>query len=348
MEDSTEIGVLKPLWTRLPDGRWGIHGLKGIQLKPKAGHDADFFAFDSKMEMLTTTPPTNQGDMFASFGPTDFLMKQSIVPVVAWVPGARSMRCIGTGFIVSCTGYVVTASHVVLDPRDSGYGKVVGRSGNVEALDGVALGVLMPVSPARAPNTFEFRPFVESCYWGKWQQSPLFHVPDTLASDTDVAVCKIQERRDGSAYQPLNLSLNPFTVGETACAIGYALMEDIPVSYVDGRPCLGAFEWELYVSVGEVTEVYPLNHAENKQVKTPGPCFAFRARIPGKMSGSPIFGAKGAVIRGVVSSSYSGEKDATGCMIGPVTTLAFPNGQSLGSLLQGGKDGMAVVNGQGL
>jgi hypothetical protein len=35
--------------------------MKGIQLKRKAGHDADFFAFDSKMEMLTTTPPTNRG-----------------------------------------------------------------------------------------------------------------------------------------------------------------------------------------------------------------------------------------------------------------------------------------------
>jgi hypothetical protein len=142
MEDSTEIGVLKPLWSRLPDGRWGIHGLKGIPLKPKAGHDADFFAFDSKMEMLTTTPPTNQGDMFASFGPTDFLMKQSIVPVVAWVPGAPSMCCIGTGFIVSCTGYVVTATghaikrherraeHVIHQWSDlRGPGALIGRPG---------------------------------------------------------------------------------------------------------------------------------------------------------------------------------------------------------------------------
>jgi hypothetical protein len=324
-----------------------MHGVKGIQLKPKVGHDADFFAFDSKMEMLSTAPPTNQGDMFASFGPTDFLMKQSIVPVMAWVPGAPSMHCIGTGFIVSCTGYVVTASHVILDPRDNGYGKIVGRNGNVEAIDGVALGVLMPVNPARASNTFEFRPFVESCYWGKWQQSPLFHVPATLASDTDVAVCKLREREDGSAYQPLNLSLNPFTEGETAYAIGYALMDDIAVSYVDGHPRLGKFDWELYVSVGEVSEVFPMNHVEPR-VPTPGPCFAFRARIPGKMSGSPIFGAKGAVIRGVVSSSYSGEKDATGCMIGPVTTLVLPNGQSLGSLLRDGKDGMAIMKGQGL
>lgn len=347
MEDSAEIGVLKPLWTRLPDGRWGICGGKGISLKPKAGHDADYFAFDCKMEMLTTTPPANQGDMFAAFGPTDFIMKQSIVPVMAWVPGAPSMRCIGTGFIVSCTGYVVTASHVVLDPKDSGYGAIAGRQGNVDMLDGVMLGVLIPVSAARAPNMFEFRPFLESCYWGGWRQSPLLHEPDRLASDTDIAVCKLQDRQDGSAYQPLNLSLNPFTVGETAFAIGYAEMKDIPITYVDGRPILGKFDWELYVSVGEVTEVYPMNHVE-KQVPTPGPCFAFRARIPGKMSGSPIFGANGAVIRGVVSASFSGERDATGCMLGPVTTLPLLNGESLGSLLRGGKEGMAVINGQGL
>jgi hypothetical protein len=55
MEGSREIAVLKPLWTRLPDGRWGIHDGKSIQLKPKAGHDADFFTFDNRMEVLTAT-----------------------------------------------------------------------------------------------------------------------------------------------------------------------------------------------------------------------------------------------------------------------------------------------------
>jgi hypothetical protein len=133
------------------------------------------------------------------------------------------------------------------------------------------------------PDTFEFRPFQEAWYWGDWKKSPLIREPDRLASSIDIAVCKLPERTDGSAYQPLNLSLAPFTRGETACAIGYALMEDIPIQYVAGYPRIDKFAWELYVSIGEVTEVFPLNHLE-PVVPTPGPCFEFQARIPGANS----------------------------------------------------------------
>jgi hypothetical protein len=93
-------------------------------------------------------------------------------------------------------------------------------------------------------------------------------------------------------------------------------MGDIPIEYVDGKPHIPKFDWELYVSKGAVAEVFPLNHV-NKEVPTPGPCFDFQARIPGKMSGSPIFGAQGAIVRGVVSRSFSGEKHAYECMMGP-------------------------------
>src|SRR5450755_4557542 len=100
MDDRPEISILKSIWTRRPDGRWGVHDLKGISLKRRAGHDDDFFAIDSEMELLTSAPPTNIGDMFAAFGPTDFLVRQSILPVVALVEGSDSMRCIGTAFVV--------------------------------------------------------------------------------------------------------------------------------------------------------------------------------------------------------------------------------------------------------
>jgi hypothetical protein len=96
-----------------------------------------------------------------------------------------------------------------------------------------------------------------------------------------------------------------------------------------------------------VIDVFPLNHV-NRDVPTPGPCFDFQARIPGKMSGSPIFGAGGSVIRGVVSRSFSGDKHAYGCMMGPAMTLPFPDGRSLEKLMRGGNDGMAVVRGKGL
>ena len=94
-------------------------------------------------------------------------------------------------------------------------------------------------------------------------------------------------------------------------------------------------------------EVFPSNH-EDGSVPTPGPCFDFEARIPGKMSGAPIFGAQGSVIRGVVSRSYSGDKHAYGCMMGPAMNLPLDEGKSFFHLMQKKEDGIAIVTGKGL
>jgi S1-C subfamily serine protease len=125
----TKIAILKTLWGRLEDGRWGIRAAKSLALKPQNGFDLDFFKFESEMELFNCGS-RNIHEMFASFGPTDFLMKQSLLPVVAWVENEDVLRCIGTAFVISCTGYVITACHVLLDPKERNYGKVV-REGNI-------------------------------------------------------------------------------------------------------------------------------------------------------------------------------------------------------------------------
>jgi len=93
--------------------------------------------------------------------------------------------------------------------------------------------------------------------------------------------------------------------------------------------------------------VFPENHL-NKDVPTPGPCFDFSARIPGKMSGGPVFGAEGAVVRGVISRSFSGETHAYGAMLGPVMQLPLSDNTSLRTLMNAGKDGIPQVQGPGL
>src|SRR5262245_6479272 len=125
----TKIAILKTLWGRLEDGRWGIRAAKSLALKPQNGFDPDFFRFESEMELFNSGS-INIHEVFASFGPTDFLMKQSILPVVAWVENEDVLRCIGTAFVISCTGYVITASHVLLDPKERNYGNLV-RQGNI-------------------------------------------------------------------------------------------------------------------------------------------------------------------------------------------------------------------------
>jgi hypothetical protein len=175
MRTDFDLAFLKPLWSRRPDGRWALHDMKGIRLKPKTGCSPDFFAFESDMELMTSTPPKNLHDMFASFGSTDFLVKQSILPVVAWVEGEDTVRCIGTAFVVSASGYVITASHVLLDPQESGYGKVEALGGNREIQSGLLLmGVIIPLNPATGVNAFHIVPFIEAWYWGKWEERAIF------------------------------------------------------------------------------------------------------------------------------------------------------------------------------
>jgi len=325
----------------------GSSSPKGIDLIPKPGYGRDYFTFDSKMEMLTSRPPMNPGDMMRSFGPTDYLMKQSILPVVAWPAGGGHIKCIGTAFVVSCSGYIVTAAHVLLDPQESGYGKVTADDGVIQVLDDTLLGVTIPVSPASGLDGFQIVPIQQSWYWGTWVESPLIHEQDRFNGTIDVAVCKLPPLPGNAAYQPLNLSLRPFIQGEDAYAIGYAEMKDIPIEYIDGVANVPDFDPTLFVSVGEVMNVFPHNAVE-RQVPTPGPCFDFRAKVPGRMSGAPIFGAKGAVVRGVVSRSFTDEKHAFGCMMGPAMTLKMTDQQSLQSLMKEGNEGIAVVQGQGL
>jgi len=344
----SEVGILKCLWRRRENGDWAIHDLKGLTLKPQAGFESDFFKFESQMELMTQSPGTrNVHEFFTSFGPTDFLLKQSILPVVAWVAGEGSIRCIGTAFVVSCTGFIFTACHVLLDPQDRSYGKVR-RDGNVLSfMDGLKMGVLMPLSPAYGQTGFRFFGFEQSWYWGKWRASPLIHENEKFEILTDIAVCKISAMPDGTAHQPLNLSLNPFTKGEKAYALGYAQMEDIPLELRNGQVIVPDFKQDLYVSVGEAMDVFADN-LQRKEVPTPGPCFDFRAKIPGKMSGGPIFGGDGSVVRGVISRSFSGEKHAYGAMLGPVMHLPLIEGMSLKNLMDSGNEGIANIQGAGL
>ena len=85
-----EVGILKTLWQRERDGSWRIHALKGLTLKPKAGFDSDFFAFEGEMEMLIDRPLLqNSYGWLTTFGPTDFLLTN--VAATALCPEVRTM-----------------------------------------------------------------------------------------------------------------------------------------------------------------------------------------------------------------------------------------------------------------
>jgi hypothetical protein len=344
------IAILKLLWSRRSDGVWHITDAKGLDLKPKPGFDPDYFQFESDIELMTHTPSANVHEALASFGPTDFLMKQSIVPVVAWRDGDHLIRCIGTASVISCSGYVLTAAHVLLDPFDRGYGAVL-QDGQLQLADALNFGVFMPTSPAYGTRGIRYFPFEKLWLWGSWRENPLIYEKDRFELLTDIAICKIPHMPYGAAHQPLTLSLNPFIPAEAAYSLGYAEMEDIPIEYGSEGMIIPDFKMDLYVCVGEVMQVHQQNHLQ-RSVPTPGPCFDFNAKIPGKMSGAPIFGAQGAVIRGVVSRSFSGERHAFGAMVGPAMHLPIDepkvSGRTLRILMDQGNDGIAQAQGMGL
>ena len=348
------ISVLKTLWSRRADGQWAISDLKGLDLTSESEPDKRFFVLRGDVQLMTNSPNGSLEDVMSLFGPPEFLMQQSIVPVVAWLNGEHAIRCIGTASIISCTGYLLTAAHVLMDPLESRYGAV--RQGNqVKHHDNLNFGVLIPFWASGNGMTFQkafrFFPFEKMWNWGEWKQSPLLHEDDRWEHSTDVAVCKIAEIPDGKAHQPLNVSLNPFVPGEDAYALGYAEMPDIQLNPTNGGIADINFRLNIHVSVGSIISTFPQNHIE-REVSTPGPCFDFDARIPGKMSGAPIFGAGGAVIRGVVSRSFSGEDHAYGSMLGPTLDLRLDEPQitnrSLRNLIENGNEGMAKIEGTGL
>ena len=144
-----DIGILKTIWRKNEAGVWASHDLKGIDLKPREGFTSDYFKIENEINLMTQSPGAIMDNLFATFGTTEFLVRQSIVPVVAWNDGDEEIRCIGTGFFISASGLLLTAAHVIRDPVDEKYASLsqVGeRSFRMD--ESLRYGVMLPANPA--------------------------------------------------------------------------------------------------------------------------------------------------------------------------------------------------------
>jgi hypothetical protein len=348
-----DIGVLKSLWRKNEAGIWTVHDLKSMDLKPREGFEKNYFKIKNEVTLLTQSPGPVFESLFSTFGTTEFLVRQSIVPVVAWNEGDEEMRCIGTGFFISASGLLMTAAHVLRDPVDEEYTGLTQVGENSFKLDdSLRFGVMLPANPAMKGAPFAVPsavrdakwfvcPFEWAQHWGKEIESPLLHQKGEFKLDLDVAICKVRDNILEGSYQPLNIGQHNLKIGDRAVAIGYAEMTNISFNTDEN------YQPELTVSVGAVTNIYPDNIGE-KQIPTPGPCFEFNARIPGRMSGSPILVGSGVLTKGIASRSWQGENHATGCLIAPVMGLELPNGKSLLDLMNSGHEGIAKIQGPGL
>src|SRR5688572_14466185 len=100
-QNDHDISILKTIWRKDESGSWSGHDLKGLSLKPRKGYSAEYFKIEEEMNLLTARPGKVMDSLFSTFGMTEFLLRQSIVPVLAWNEGDTKARCIGTGFFIS-------------------------------------------------------------------------------------------------------------------------------------------------------------------------------------------------------------------------------------------------------
>jgi len=72
-----QIGILKSIWRKNEVGVWTGHDLKGIDLKPRQGFSKDYFKIENEINLMTQMPGQIMNNLFATFGTTEFLVRQS-------------------------------------------------------------------------------------------------------------------------------------------------------------------------------------------------------------------------------------------------------------------------------
>jgi len=347
-KDKPALQLLKLHFGKGKDGEWEIKNLFGMTLRPSVGSDSHFFRIAN--DLVTQQP--------SLFGTTTSILGQSVVPLVAHVPGERVLRCLGTGFFVSCSGLLITAAHVVSDPIERQYGGVRELDDRAWQLGNLKLGVMIAINPLTEGVGYIFRDIEWAAFLGERAERPLPIAGVRLKLTSDVAICKVSQIAEGIPHQPLAI-VQPglvgvgLGVGKNAVAIGYGEMHDVELMQQSERVVSGNLSFHLNASAGTITERFPDNLTE-RQVPTPGPCFSAALQLPPGMSGSPIFDHEGIYVHGVVSRGWSDESGPArfgfGCMLAPLLGIPIkPLGnRTLLELRASGTHGFPRLQGPGL
>jgi hypothetical protein len=215
-------------------------------------------------------------------------------------------------------------------------------------------GVLVPNNPLFQIPGLSFFPFEWALFLAERRPTPLSFMGLDLKIMSDIAICKVPRRSGNYPHQPLTMVQSGIVgtgmrVGSDAYALGYASMSDFEIERNPAGQIAADEKLTLHGSVGKILEFFPDNF-EKKEVPTPGPCFSFSAKIPGGMSGGPIFDREGIYVHGVISKGWedaSGpEKFSFGSMLRPSMGLPISrmNGASLDELQkQFGRKELVVV-----
>jgi hypothetical protein len=318
--------------------------MKGVDLRGKS--EQSFFAVDNDI-FVGQRPPF--------IGTIRSVMGESVVPVVVRTKNDPTVRCIGSGFFISCSALLITAAHVITDPIERKYGTVLETGNRLESPD-FQFGVLVPTNPFFQQKGFIFFPIEWSLFLADRTASPIPIAGLDLKITSDIAICKVPPRPGDHPHQPLTIIQSGFQgtgigVGSDAYALGYAGMQDFSTETSGNTTIFHSAKFELHGSIGKIIERFPLNF-EKQEVPTPGPCFSFAAKISGGMSGGPIFDREGVYVHGVISKGWEFAEDGAehlsyGSMLGPSLGLPISllNSASLAELQKGKEHGFPVIGG---
>lgn len=300
--DPTSIELLKLQFVRSPAGTWSIDVMHSISLRPAPGAEqSDFFVIDDHLVHRSL-----------SFGLATYFLRQSIVPIVAHVQGENVLRCLGTGFFVSCSGLLVTAAHVITAPIEERYGGMREVDGMTWSAEDLNLGVMIPVDPLAPEAAHIFRPIEWATFLARRAESPLPIAGVDLKLTSDTAICKVAPIGTDVPHQPLamvqaGLAGVGMAVGKTAIAVGYGALQDVQLTAEAPNRFGGDFSFVLHAASGAIIEHFADNTTQ-RRVPTPGACFSASLRLPAGMSGSPIFDNEGVYVHGVVSRGWENEQ----------------------------------------
>lgn len=337
--------VLKTIFgSREPEANWQMLAMGSLQAEPMNGQKFGLARIKDGLHLAGQS----------SFGPISYFLGQSIVPIVALSNDLLWMRCIGTGFFVSCSGLLVTAAHVIADPITSKYAASKETANLTWQSEAITLGVMIPKNPFMEGNGYLFRRIEWATFLAEKTESPLPFGNSHLKLNADVGICKVHQPDTRQPYQPLALiqkgirGLGAY-VGKEATAIGYGeMIDEIPLQAARSSVIKCDLPFQLSISTGTVLEHFPDN-ALSRKAPSPGPCFAASLRLPPGMSGSPIFDHDGIYVHGVVSMGLSDSEGPTDHGYGSMLSHAihFPisalNGRSLSDLTRTGKGGLIII-----
>ena len=254
--------------------------------------------------------PEDQNPDFLPVGDFPHQLQKQVMPIIAKV--YDEVFPVGTGFVITTSGLMMTAGHVLEAAYDKAVPRRTDDGGKAPYVDLYAIYVANDTHP-------------EDSVGGMWPIDSFWHHPSL-----DVGVCLLRgatRRETGKPvrWPPLTLSPGIPAIGSKVWAYGYFQMTGSGGQDDDGLETMNFRQSSAYTQ-GEIVEVHPDYRDEGL---LSFPCFRTNARFDPGMSGGPIVNEAGHVC-GVVCSSLPPSEDGEehlsyGSMIWPALMIGIKN-----------------------